>query len=121
MAETEPQKIVVEVPSDRSSYAPFPMPQASRMEEFKKGWINAIALPDNPTDLVFEITAYITIPALITSCWASFPIPGFLRVGALIAVGVSVLVLWQMLAITEIKNYLTFRLILIAVGAAMGL
>ncbi len=116
------QKIVVEVPNG-GNYSPVPNPQSpsNKLEEFKRGWINAIALPDNLTDLVFDITASVTIPALVTSVWASFPIPGFLRVGGLIAVGIAVLVLWQMLGITELKNCLTFRLILVTVGVAMGL
>lgn len=116
------QKIVVEVPSDRGHYSPVPIPQhPNKLEEFKRGWVNAIALPDNLTDLIFDITTSITIPALVSSCWASLPIPSFIRVGGLIAVGVAVLALWQMLAITEIKNYLIFRLTLVTVGVVIGL
>jgi hypothetical protein len=115
------QKIVVEVPGDRGHHAPVPTPQLSKTEQFKRGWTNAIALPDNPTDLVFDITASITIPALITSCWASLPIPSFIRVGGLIAVGVAALLMWQILAIPEIQSHLIFRLILVIVGVILGL
>lgn len=116
------QKIVVEVPT--ANYTPVPSPQSplpNKIDEFRRGWINAIALPNNPTDLIFDITAYITIPALISSCWAIFPIPGFLRVGGLIAVAVAALVIWQMLAIIEVRSYLIFRLILVTVGVVIGL
>ncbi|WP_413201316.1 hypothetical protein [Nostoc piscinale] len=116
------QKIVVEIPNDRGNYLPVPSTsEPSRLEEFKKGWINAIALPDNLSDLIFDITTSITIPALISSCWSSFPIPGFLRIGGLVALGVTALALWQMISIAEIKDYLIFRLILAAVGVILGL
>jgi hypothetical protein len=61
------QKIVVEVPSDRGHYSPVPIPHSNRLEEFKKGWVNAIALPDNLADLAFDLTASLTIPALFSS------------------------------------------------------
>lgn len=120
MADEQP-KIVVEVPSERGHYSPIPIPQSNKLEEFKKGWIEAIALPDNPSDLIFDVTASVTIPALVSSCWVSLPIPNFLRIGALIALGVSALVMWQMLAITEIRGYLTFRLVLVLLGVVVGL
>jgi len=120
MADEQP-KIIVEVPSDRGHYSPIATPQVDKLEEFKKGWINAIALPNNPTDLIFDITASVTIPALISSCWVSLPIPNFLRIGALIALGISALVMWEMLAIAEVRNYLILRLILVGVGVAVGL
>jgi hypothetical protein len=120
MAENEP-KVIVEVPNG-GNYSPVPVPLATnKLEEFKRGWINAIALPDNPTDLIFEITASVTIPALGTSCWVSFPIPDFLRIGGLIAIAILALVVWQALAISEVRNYLIFRLILVGVGVAVGL
>ncbi|MBD2360033.1 hypothetical protein H6G36_02265 [Anabaena minutissima FACHB-250] len=121
--ENEAPKVIVEVPQG-GNYSPVSSPQSlvpNKLEEFKRGWINAIALPDNPTDLVFDITTSITIPALVTSCWASFPIPGFLRIGGLIAIAILALVGWQMLNITEIRNYLIFRLILVTVGVVIGL
>jgi hypothetical protein len=116
------QKIVVEVPSDRGHYSPIPIPQhPNKLEEFRRGWVNAIALPDNPTDLIFDITASVAIPALISSCWVSLPIPSFIRLGGLVGIGVAALVVWQMLAITEVKNYLIFRLSLVTVGVILGL
>jgi hypothetical protein len=121
---TDEQKIVVEVPSDRGGYSPVPSTQSpipNKLEEFKRGWINAIALPDNPTDLIFDITASVTIPALVTSAWVWLPIPSFIRVGGVIALILAALVLWQMLDISEIRNSLAFRLILVTVGVAMGL
>ncbi|MBH8561663.1 hypothetical protein I8748_05625 [Nostoc sp. CENA67] len=115
------QKIVVEVPSDRG-YSPIPNPQSpNKLEQFKKGWINAIVFPDNPADLVFDVTTSITIPALISSCWASFPILQFLKVGALIAIGIAALGVWHLLAIPELKDCLMFRLILVTVGVVIGL
>ena len=116
------QKIVVEIPSERGHYSPIPNPQPpNRLEQFKKGWVNALALPDNLTDLVFDITASVTVPALITSCWVSFPIPQFLQFGALIAVSLAALAVWHLLAIPEIRDCLIFRLILVTVGVAIGL
>lgn len=118
----EPQKIVVEVPSTSGNFTPVPHSSPeSRIEIFRRGWQNAIALPDNWEDLIFDITSWVVVPALLTSCWTAFSIPNFLRVGALIAVGVGALVVWQMLAITEIKNHVIFRLILVTVGVIVGL
>ncbi|ALF52974.1 hypothetical protein ACX27_14665 [Nostoc piscinale CENA21] len=116
------QKIVVEIPSERG-YSPVPIPhsQPNKLEEFKRGWINAVALPDNLSDLIFDITTSITIPALISSCWSVLPLPGFIRVGGLLALAVSALVLWQMLSFAEIRGILVFRLILVAVGVVVGL
>ncbi|MBD2491121.1 hypothetical protein [Aulosira sp. FACHB-615] len=116
------QKIIVEIPSERG-YSALPTPHSppNKLEEFKQGWINAIALPDNLSDLIFDITTSITIPALISSCWSALPLPGFIRVGGLLALAVAALVLWQMISIAEIKDYLIFRLILAAVGVILGL
>jgi hypothetical protein len=124
MADDSQAKVVVEVPRAGGNYSPVPSTQSptpNKLEDFKRGWINAIALPDNPTDLIFDITASVTIPALVTSCWVSLPIPSFIRVGGLITLVLAALVLWQMLDISEIRNCLTFRLILVTVGVAMGL
>ncbi|BAY94777.1 hypothetical protein [Tolypothrix sp. PCC 7601] len=115
------QKIVVEIPSDRTPYAPMPQQQTNKIEEFRQGWINAIAIPGNLPDLVFDITASITIPALVSSCWASFPLPNFMRVGGAIAFVIMVLVLWQLLAIPELQRILAFRLALATVGVVLGL
>ncbi len=45
-------------------------PQPNRIDAFKRGWENALALPDNLTDLLFDITASVAVPALIASCWS---------------------------------------------------
>ena len=58
------QKIVVEVPSSNGHYSPVvSTAELSKLEEFKKGWRNAIAFPDNFTDLAFDLIASLTIPA----------------------------------------------------------
>ncbi|OUL33115.1 hypothetical protein BV372_17365 [Nostoc sp. T09] len=116
------QKIVVEIPSDRTHYSPVPITQQpNKLEQFRRGWVNAIALPDNFTDLLFDITASITIPALVTSCWVTLPLPTFMRLGGAILAVVMVLLLWQMLAIPEVQSILAFRLALITVGVVLGL
>lgn len=121
MAETEQPKIVVEVPRD-TIYSPLQPPKINKLEEFKQGWINAIALPDNITDLVFDLTASITIPALFASCWVSLPVPSFLKIGGLIAVAIAIPVVWQMLVeLTEVRSYITLRLALVALGVMIGL
>lgn len=119
----EQQKIVVEVPGDRG-YLPVPTStsEPSRLEEFKKGWINAIALPNNFTDLAFDITACITIPALISSCWVSISLPDFLRLGFLvILIIVSGCLLYLHQAIPEVKDVLLMRVGLVAVGVILGI
>jgi hypothetical protein len=91
------------------------------MEAFRRGWVNALALPDNLTDLLFDITASIAVPALISSLWASLPLPGFIRALGLVAVVITALVLWQLLAIPEVRGMLIFRLALFALGVILGL
>jgi hypothetical protein len=116
------QKIVVEVPSDRGHYSPVPIPQSNKLEEFKKGWVNAIALPDNFTDLAFDLTASLTIPALFSSCWANLPLPCFLQlavIGALIVNGAIACYLYK--AVPEIQSILLIRVGLVALGVALGL
>ncbi|MDZ8096407.1 MAG: hypothetical protein RMZ42_31390 [Nostoc sp. DedQUE05] len=116
------QKIVVEVPSDRGHYSPVPIPQLSRLEEFKKGWIKAIALPDNLPDMAFELTSCVAIPALFSSCWVNLPIPTFMRlglVGLLSVAGISLLYVRQ--AVPEVKDALLLRVGLIAIGVLIGL
>lgn len=116
------QKIVVEIPGDRGHYSPvLSTTEPSKLEEFKKGWINAIALPDNLSDLLFDITASISIPALISSCWSVLPLPGFIRLGGLLVLVVAALVMWQMLAFAEVRGILVFRMILVVIGVAVGL
>ncbi|MBE9208819.1 hypothetical protein IQ244_20190 [Nostoc sp. LEGE 06077] len=115
------QKIVVEIPDDRG-YLPVPSTnEPSNLDKFKKGWINAIALPDNLPDLAFDITACVTIPALISSCWVTIPLPDFLRLGflvMLIIVGGCLLYLRQ--AVPEVKDVLLIRVGLVAVGVILG-
>ncbi len=115
------QKIIVEVPSDRG-YTPVPSPQLSKLEEFKKGWTDAVALPDNLADLAFDLTASLAIPALFSSCWASLPLPCFLRlavVGALIINGTIFCYLHK--AVPEIQGILWIRVGLMTLGVALGL
>ncbi|WP_373525077.1 hypothetical protein [Nostoc sp.] len=116
------QKIVVEIPSDRG-YSPGPStPEVSKLEEFKKGWINAIALPDNLPDLIYTLTSSISIPALLSSCWVNIPFPGFMRggvLGVLVIAGVVVLYLRQ--SVPEVKDILLLRVGLVAVGVLLGI
>lgn len=118
------QKIVVEVPRDRS-YSPIPNPQSSmpnKLEEFRKGWINAIALPDNFPDLAFDLTNCVTIPALLTSCWSTIPFPEFIRLGVFaVLVIASACLLYLRQLVPEVKDLLLLRAGLIAVGVLMGL
>jgi len=95
--------------------------QPSRMEAFRRGWVNALALPDNLTDLLFDITASVAVPALMSSLWVSLPLPGFVRALGLVAVVVIALVLWQLLAIPETRGMLIFRLALVTLGVILGL
>ncbi|PHJ56041.1 hypothetical protein VF14_31025 [Nostoc linckia z18] len=120
MADEQP-KIVVEVPSDRG-YSPLPPPQSNKLEEFKKGWINAIALPDNIPDLAYELTSTVAIPALLSSCWVTLPLPGFVRLGVWGVLAVSgIMVFYIHQAIPEVKDFLLLRVGLIAVGVLLGL
>ncbi|MEH2456558.1 hypothetical protein [Nostoc sp.] len=115
------QKIVVEVPSDRG-YSPVPSLQLSKLEEFKKGWTDAIAFPDNIADLAFDLTSCIAIPALFGSCWVSLPMPDFIRVGLiglLLVAGVCVLYMRQ--AVPEVRDILLLRVGLVAIGVLIGL
>ena len=95
--------------------------QPSRMEAFRRGWVNALALPDNLTDLLFDITASVAVPALMSSLWVSLPLPGFVRALGLVAVVVIALVLWQLLAIPETRGMLIFRRALVTLGGILGL
>jgi hypothetical protein len=118
---SDEQKIVVEVPSDRGHYSPVAIPQSSKLEEFKKGWINAIALPDNLADLAFDVTASLAIPALFTSCWVSLPLPSFIRWGVMVLVALSgVIACYLRQAIPEIETILLIRLGLVLVGVLVG-
>jgi len=118
--ENEPQKIIVDVPTERGALKPLPLtPTQSRMEAFKRGWGNAIALPDNLPDLLFDLTASIAIPTFISSCWTALPLPEFIRF-ALMGLVVVALGFWQVVAIAEIQEVLAFRLALIVIGVFLG-
>ncbi|MEH1849267.1 MAG: hypothetical protein V7L25_30935 [Nostoc sp.] len=117
------QKIVVEVPSSSGHYSPVTnTADLSLLEEFKKGWISAIALPDNLPDLAYTLASSVAIPALLSSCWVSIPIPGFIRLGVLgmlVMAGVFVMYLRQV--VPEVKDILLLRVGLVAVGVLLGI
>ncbi|MEH1797400.1 hypothetical protein [Nostoc sp.] len=116
------QKIVVEVPSDRGHYSPVPIPQSNKLEEFKKGWRDAIALPDNLPDLAYTLTSTVAIPALLSSCWVSIPIPGFIRLGVLGMLAIAgIVTLYLRQAVPEVKDILLLRVGLVAVGVLLGI
>ncbi|MDZ8083211.1 MAG: hypothetical protein RMX35_29615 [Nostoc sp. DcaGUA01] len=119
MADEQP-KIVVEVPSDRG-YSPLPTPQVDKLQEFKKGWINAIAFPDCLVDMAFVVTASVTIPALLTSCWVALPLPGFFRLGVLGGLAIVCAVLCYLRkAVPDVDEELTFRVGLAVLGVILG-
>jgi len=121
MADDKEQQITIDIPTP-STVRSTPVPQEqSHLEQFRRGWVNAIALPDNPTDLLFNITASIAIPALVSSLWVSLPLPGFVRTLGLVTVVIAALVLWQLLAIPEVRGMLIFRLALVTLGVILGL
>lgn len=116
------QKIIVEVPSDRGGYSPVPSPQLSKLEEFKKGWISTIALPDNLPDLAYTLASSVTIPALLSSCWVNIPMPWFIRLGALSVLAIAgIVALYLRQAVPEVKDILLLRVGLIAVGVLLGI
>ncbi len=122
MDDKDQQQITVDIaPISSSPTLTTPTPQLNRTYAFKRGWENAIALPDNLVDLLFDITTSIAVPALISSCWASLPLPGFVRTLGLVAVVITALVLWQLLAIPSVRGMLIFRLALFALGVILGL
>jgi hypothetical protein len=96
-------------------------PQPNRIDAFKRGWENALALPDNLTDLLFDITASVAVPALIASCWSSLSLPSFIRTGGVIALVIAALVLWQLLELPAVRGILIFRLALVTLGVILGL
>ncbi len=116
------QQITVDIASTPSTpILTTSTPQANRIDAFKRGWENAIALPGNLVDLLFDITASIAVPALIASCWSSLPIPYFIRIGGVVAVVVAGLFLWQLLELPAIRGMLIFRLGLVTLGVVLGL
>jgi hypothetical protein len=124
MATTDdPQKIVVEVPSNSGNFAPIPhAPHRSKLEDFRAHWLDVLAPPDNLYDLVFDSLGTITITAFITSFSLFIPLPDFIRVIGWIAIIILVLLLVQMLHyIPEIRAIMSFRLSLVAIGVILGL
>ncbi|OYD90582.1 hypothetical protein CDG76_30630 [Nostoc sp. 'Peltigera membranacea cyanobiont' 210A] len=116
------QKIVVEVPSDRGHYSPISIPHSNKLEEFKKGWADAIALPDNLPDLAYTLASTVAIPALLSSCWVSVPIPGFIRLGVLGVLAIAgIFTLYLRQAVPEVKDILLLRVGLVAVGILLGI
>ncbi|MGF1987875.1 MAG: hypothetical protein RMY62_008430 [Nostoc sp. ZfuVER08] len=119
MADEQP-KIVVEVPSS-SGYSPVPTPPLDKLEEFKKGWINALAFADNIPDLAYELTSSVAIPALFSSLWVTLPLPGFVRLGVLAAMAIiGALTIYLYASVPEVKDVLLMRVGLIAVGVLIG-
>ncbi|MEH2242336.1 hypothetical protein [Nostoc sp.] len=117
------QKIVVEVPSDQGGYSRLAnTAELSRLEEFKKGWIQAIALPDNLPDLAYTLASTVAISALLSSCWVSIPMPEFIRLGVLgVLVMAGIVILYLRQAVSEVKNVLLLRVGLVAVGVLLGI
>ncbi|WP_138500941.1 hypothetical protein [Nostoc sp. PA-18-2419] len=117
----EQPKIVVEVPSS-SDYSPVPSPQTSKLEKFKKGWIEAIAFPDTLADMAYAVAASVAIPALLTSCWVSLPLPSFIRLGVLGVLAITgALMCYLRQAVPDVDEELTFRAFLVALGVILGL
>lgn len=122
MKDANESKIVVEVPN-----TPYPMPNAqqltpNKLEAFKQGWVNAIALPDNFIDLAFDLTANISVPAMLTSFWVNFPLPEFVRLGVLTALIIGLgCVAYLRQVVPEVKDALLIRLGVVAVGVLLGL
>lgn len=116
------QKVVVEVPSDRGHYSPVTSTrELSKLEEFKKGWVDAIALPDNLPDMAFDIITSVAIPAMLTSCWVLLPLPNFIRWGVMGVVVLSgVIACYLRETIPEIQSILLIRLGLAFVGVLLG-
>ncbi|AVH71571.1 hypothetical protein [Nostoc sp. 'Lobaria pulmonaria (5183) cyanobiont'] len=116
------QKIVVEVPSSGGHYSPVPIPHSNKLSEFKRGWIEAIALPDNLPDLAYTLASTVAIPALLSSCWVTIPMPGFIRLGVLFVLAIAAtFVLYLRQAVPEVKDILLLRIGLIAVGVLLGI
>lgn len=119
--ENEPQKIIVDVPTERGLKPTTLSPQQSRLEQFRRGWVNALALPDNLSDLIYDVTCSLAIPALFCSAWGSLELPGFIQFGGVVTVVIAVVVVWHLLDIKEVRELLLIRLALVAVGVMLGL
>ncbi|MEH1784078.1 MAG: hypothetical protein V7L23_00330, partial [Nostoc sp.] len=111
-----------EVPSVRGYSPVASTAELSKLEEFKKGWISAITLPDNLPDLAYTLASSVTIPALLSSCWVSIPIPWFIRLGALSVLAIAgIVTLYLRQAVPEVKDVLLLRVGLVAVGVLLGI
>lgn len=120
MADEQP-KIVVEVPGERGHSQLLTPHQVNKLEEFKKGWINAITFADNIPDLAYDLASTVAIPALFSSLWVTLPLPGFIRLGVLAVLAVSgVMAVYLHQAVPEVKDVLLLRVGLIAVGVLIG-
>ena len=118
----ELSKIVVEVPASRSNYTPLPpTTHNSKMEDFRRGWVNALALPDNLGDLIYDICLTLSVPALVSSICNNLPIPLFIRWAMIGGMIVCTLTIWQLLEISEVRGTLVFRLVLVGMGVLLGL
>lgn len=114
--------ITIEVPATTSNYTQLPQTRhSSRMEDFRRGWVNALALSDNLSDLIYDICLTLTIPALVSSAWNNLPIPLFIRWGMIGVLIISALTIWHLLEIPSVRGMLVFRLVLVAVGVILGL
>ena len=119
---TDQSPITIEVPATTSNVSPIPhTPHSSRMEDFRRGWVNLIALPDNFTDLIYDLCLTLFIPALVSSAWNNLPIPLFIRWGMIGVLIVTALTIWHLLEISSVRGMLVFRLVLVAVGVFLGL
>ena len=119
--EDNQHEITINVPNSNGKLSPLSSNEISRLEEFKSGIKNALALPDTLTDITYECLRLITIPALFTSIWRHSPIPTFIRVGVLILLLILGFTLWHLAAIPEIRGVLFFRLFLVSIGVILPL
>ncbi len=119
---TDQPPITIEVPATTNNYTQLPhTPQESRMEDFRRGWMNALALPGNLSDLIYDLCLTLTIPALVSSAWSHLPLPLFIRWGVIGVLIVGTLTIWHLLEMEEVRGMLVFRLVLVAVGVVLGL
>jgi hypothetical protein len=119
MQQPDNSQIVVSVP-DRNNYPSLPTaPNTSRVEQFRRGMSDAIALPDNIPDLTYTAATHVTIPAFISSLWDILPliVRLFFVLGVLILSSFC-LIVWT---IPECRVFLIFRGVLVLLGAVLGL
>ena len=114
-------RVVVEVPTTTGNYTPIPeATPANKLEGFKRGLSNALALPDNPGDLIYECLSMVTIPALLMSVWLQ-PLPAFIRFAVLLLLVVAAVGVWYLFGIPELRGLLSFRVFLIGIGIILPL